>query len=167
MSTVVETLIFDTHGDYLTRIDPLWRNVTWRLNNTGQARFILPYADAECTPVNLAIGNRILARFDNGLPDWGGVIDVPRAQNSTGVTVNCFTADRILSWRQTGQTAEYLNDMPGTIYADLIKVASAAWPTGIARGSIYAGGDWRTETYHYANIYAQIRSLAALSGQDF
>lgn len=163
----VQALIFDRTGRNPIEIDPKWDHVSWRLNKIGEARFFLSYSDPKCTPDNLRFGNRVLIRFDNGLPPFGGVIDVPRQQNPDGVSVNVYEAGRILAWRRTAKTVAFSSAAPGTIFQTLIDQANAIWPTGIVPGALYTGGTPRTETYHLDEILQQVLQLQRLTGHDW
>jgi hypothetical protein len=164
---MIQTLLFDRSGKNPVEVEPSWDNITWRLNKTGEAKFTLPYSDPKCTPDNLRYGNRVLIRFDNGLPSFGGVIDVPRRHSQDGVTVSIYDASRILSWRLSQKTATFTSEDPGTIFQSLIEDMNATFQTGIAVGGVYTGGAVRTETYHYAKLLDEIFSLQRLSGNDW
>jgi len=163
---IAQTLIFNRAGLKAVEIKPRWESIAWRLGQVGEGKFFLPYSDPQCTPDNLAFGNRVLVQFDSGLPAFGGVIDVPRRPVADGITIGVFEAARILSWRETLETAEY-NAVPGTIFRDLIEQANITWPTGIVAGAIYTGGTAREETFHYQEILGIILNLARLSGHEW
>jgi hypothetical protein len=167
VSNAAEVLIFNRSGSSPLEVRPQIEAVAWRLNRTGQTRMYLPYSDPECTPDNLALGNRVLIQFENGLRAFGGVIDVPRRRTSTGVNFTVYTGDRILGWRRTQKTAAYTSVAPGVIFRSLINSANLAWDTGIALGSVYAGGTARSETYHLAGVLDALWELARLSGEEF
>lgn len=164
---VIRTLIFDRRGAQLDEIEPTWSYVTWRLNRVNRAEFFLPYTDSKCTSTNLELGNRVLLTFDNGLPSWGGVVDVPRRRRADGISVFLYGGAQILSWRRTPKTQSFASVIPGEIFRSLIETANATWATGIEPGQIYPAGTPRTETYHYANILDAVVSLQKLSGEDW
>jgi hypothetical protein len=163
---VVATL-FDRRGARLAEIEPAWDLVSWRLNGVGMARFSLPYSDPKCTPDNLQFGNRLLVEFSNGLPDWGGVIDVPRRRDAYGVTITAYTGEQLLNWRVTAKGRYFAAQMPGAIFESLITEENATWPTGVTVGSVYSGGTARTIEYHRHDLLARIQDLARLTGHDF
>lgn len=167
MSNAVQTLIFDRAGFHPVDIQPQWEYVTWRLNDIGVAKFSLPYEDENCTLDVMRPGNRILVRFENGLPDFGGVLDFPRRRTSTGVQVTAYSAEHLLTWRETARDKSFTSTPPGTIFQTLLEEADSIRSTGIAIGGIYAGGTARTEAYHYHQLWEVIPELQRLSGEDF
>ena len=167
MSSAIETLLFSRSGTNPVEISPQIERVAWQLNRTGQAKLFMSYADPLCTPDHLRLGNRVLMRFENGLPPFGGVIDLPRQRRANGIAFTVYTGDRILSWRRTAKTTAFSSTAPGTIYQTLIENANAKSGTGIAIGSIYTGGTARSETYHLDNVLDVILQLQRLSGEEF
>lgn len=167
MSNEIEVLVFDNAGIDPVQIEPDILSVEWLLNKTGRAQCYMSYSDDKCTPDNLAFGNRILFRFENGLPPLGGVIDIPRTRMSTGVTFNVYGGSRILEWRHTPSTRAFSSTVPGTIFQTLIEEETAQWDSGFVIGSIYTDGTARNETYHYDNVLEIIQQLAKDSGEDF
>jgi len=167
VSSAVETLLFSRSGTSPVEISPQIERVTWPLNQTGQAKMYMPYTDPLCTPDHLRLGNRVYMRFENGLPPFGGVIDLPRQRRTNGIAFTVYTGDRILSWRRTAKTVSFTSTAPGTIYQTLIENANANYGTGIAIGSIYTGGTARTETYHLQNVLDVVLQLQRLSGGEF
>lgn len=163
----IEALIFARTGALLARIEPAWESVVWRLNGVGLAKFSLAYTDAACTPDVLKPGNRLLVRYDNGLPDWGGVLDLPRRRTAGGVGVTAYSAEYLLSLRRTAKGRYFSSQEPGLIYKALIEEANAVWPTGITPDYVYAGGEGRSPEYHYHDLLARIQDLQALSGYDW
>jgi hypothetical protein len=167
VSSAVQTLLFSRSGTNPVEISPQIESVAWRLNQTGQAKLYLSYTDPLCTPDNLRLGKRVLMNFENGLPPFGGVIDVPRQRRANGVAFTVYTGDRILSWRRTAKTRAFTSTAPGIIYQTLIEDENAESGTGIAIGSIYTGGTARSETYHLHNVLDVILQLQRLSGEEF
>ena len=166
MSSTVQTLIFDRAGFHPVDIVPQWDYVSWRFNEIGVAKFSLPYEDENCTTDVLRPGNRILARFESGLTPFGGVLDFPRRRTSTGVQMTAYSAEHLLTWRETATTKAFTSTAPGTIYQTLLEEADSISATGISIGSIYTGGTVRTETYHYHQLWDAISQLQRLSGED-
>ena len=163
----VQVLVFTKAGVLLAELEPELQSVNWRLNNVGMARFSLAWEDPKCTKTNLAFGNRLLIRFGNGLPDWGGVIDPPRKREPNYVEVTCYTGERLLDWRVTAQNRRFDRAPAGTIARSLLEEENGERPTGIDVGSIYSGGELRTLEYHYHDLLERLQDLARLSGEDF
>jgi len=167
MNDAVCCSIFNQRSQRLAEIEPTWEFVNWRLNRTGMARFSLPYSDPKNTPDLLAYGNRVLIKFGNGLPDWGGVIDVPRRRDRNGVRVTAYTGEKLLDWRVTAKSRSFSQQQPGYVAQTLIEEENAIWPTGVLPGTIYLGGTVRTLEYHYHDLLQRILDLQRLTGNDF
>jgi hypothetical protein len=167
MSSAVQCLVFDRDGGLLAEIEPDIEYAYWRLNNVGRARFNMPYSDSKCTPDNLRAGNRLLLQFENGLPDWGGVIDLPRRRTSTGIVATAYTGEWLLGWRYTSKGRYFSDQEPGYIFSTLISEENAEYPTGIIPYGYYAGGTERTIEYHYHQLLKRCQKLAKLTGNDF
>jgi hypothetical protein len=160
-------LLFDRSGGILAEIEPDLESVAWRLNNVGRARFAMAWDDPKCTRDNLRFGNRALIQFDNGLPDWGGVIDTPRKRRHGLITVTAYTGERLLDWRVTARSRYFTAALPGTIFETLIGEENDEWQTGVTVGSAYGAGTPRTIEVHYHDLLQRIRDLARLTGHDF
>jgi len=167
MSNEIEAILFDRAGLNPQTVVPTVDSVTWRHNNTGVAKLFLPYSDPLCTPERLALGNRFMVRFASGLPDFGGVIDVPRVPTETGVQFSVYTGDRILDWRQTAKQETYMNVPPGEIAQGLVRYTNRIKVTGIDLGSIVMSVNRRTETYNLANILDALQRLARQSAEEY
>jgi len=167
MPTAVQTRIFNRYGRESAEIDAGLQSISWRLNDYGQSRFSMPWADAKCTKAMLRPGNRVLHEFSTGLPAWAGTIDVPRGRTFGTTDVTAYTGEKLLDSRYTIINAVYDAIRPGAIFQDLIMQVNAIHATSITLGEIYAGGSARDEEYHYHNLYDAIVDLARLSGHDF
>lgn len=164
----VRSLIFNRQGRGPTEVDIQWEYVAWRLNQVGRARGLLPFADPNCTQDVLQLGNLILVQFENGLPDFGGVIDVPRGRRwGAGITINAYSAEQLLTWRRTAKIRTFSATAPGTIFQTLLTEEATDWPMGIEIGNIYTGGSARDETYHYHGLFDVVSNLQRLSGEDW
>ncbi len=163
----IRMTIFGRTGGRLADIRPRLDSVTWKLNDEGRAHFFLPYTDSKCTELNLRPGNYVLMEFENGLPDWAGVIDYPRDRDSEGVTVSAFTGDRLLGWRVSGADDHFEAMAAGAIFRQAIRTANATQTLNMAENDMYTGGDAITQRWHYYNVLRRVRELARLSYQDF
>lgn len=166
LRTGVRALLYDETGAPVAELSPQIESVVWRLAGPGSAQFRLAYRDSACVKSWLLPGRRVLFQFENGLPDWGGVIEFPLKQDSSGVVISAFTAEKILEQRRTAKTAIFTNQTPGAICKVMIETANALTPTGIVIGEFYAGGSQVTLEYHLQNVYEQIKELIRLSGND-
>lgn len=167
MSNVVQALIFDRYGREPTLVEPAFNYIAWRHNRTGQAVLALPYTDPNCNKTLLRYGNRVLIQMGNGLPNFGGVVDVPMQRTDTGISFTVYTGDRILSWRRSAKIRSFTSTSPGTIFETLLDDANAQSPTGISAVSVSAAGEPRTQEYNYAPLGAAIEELLRYSGEEF
>jgi len=149
----VRCLVGDTTGRLLAELEVDIGPVSWRLNAIGRAEFTIAQSDAKATEDYLGFGNRVLFQFENGLPDWGGMIDVPRTWNADGtITCTAYSGEYILGTRRTGKTKEFTGSTPGTIFQTLLADANGVEDTGIAAGTIWTGGSAFAVTYHYDDL---------------
>lgn len=165
--SAVRCLLFDRGGILLAELEPEWESVSWRLNNAGMAKLALPYGDPKCTKDNLKPGNRLLVQFDDGLPDWGGVIDLPRTRRSTGIQVTAYSGEWLLGLRRTAKGRYFDAAQPGYVFQSLIGEENAEWATGVEVGEVYLGGTARTLEYHYHDLLRRVQDLVRLTGNDF
>ena len=77
MSDFVRCLVGDVSGRIIGELSPEIGPISWRLNEVGRAEFSVARTDDKATEDTLGFGNRIAFQFENGLPDWAGVIDPP------------------------------------------------------------------------------------------
>ena len=162
-----QVLICNQFGVAKAEIHPAIEFVSWRLNNVGRAKMSLPWTDAKCTKDNLQYGNRLVIQWDNGLPDWGGVIDTPRSRTQGITRFTAYSAERLLDWRVTAKAREFSAKTPGYIAKTLLSDENAERSTGIDEGTIAETGTERSINYHYHDLLRQYRELARLTGEDF
>ena len=129
--------------------------VAWKLNAYGQARFTLATADATAQEDLLQFGNRIVIQFENGLPDWGGVIDTPRKWKSGTIEVVAYSAEYLLGWRVTSRGRYFQSRPAGAIFKALL---TEARPIGISLGNVWMGGTLHSPEYHYRELYDIVKN---------
>ncbi len=159
----IQLLLCNRNGWQIAEADVDLKSVSWRLGQTGQAKFSLSYNNPAALTDNLLPGNRVLLQFQNGLPDWGGVIDLPRSRDGYTISLTAYEGDYLLGWRATDMMSEHV-DAPGAIVASLLSTANSASPTGITMGDQFTGGS-QTRAYHYDALLASVRDLSA--GYDY
>lgn len=164
---LAQVLVFNKFHRALQEITPDVEMASWRLNNVGMAKIWLPWSDANCTPDILKPGNRLLLRFDDGLPAWGGVMDVPLMIRNGRTGITAYTAERVLDWRVTAKGRYFDTQDPGYIFETLLSEESAEFPLRISIGDIYSGGTDRTLEYHYHDLLRRVQDLCRLTGMDF
>jgi len=164
---LAQVLVFNKFHRAIAEIQPEVEMASWRLNNVGQAKIWLPWSDPKCTTDIVKPGNRLVLQFDDGLPDWGGVMDVPLSVQSGRTGITAYTAERILDWRVTAKGRYFDTQTPGYIFQTLLTEESNEYPLRIGIGSIYTGGTDRTLEYHYHDLLRRVQDLARLTGEDF
>ena len=145
---LVLALIGDRNGRIIGELQPDVAGVAWKLNNYGQARMAL--ARSEADENLLRFGNRILLQFDNGLPDWGGVIDTPRDWGDGQVEVVAYSGEYLLKWRITDRGRYFSGATAGAIFQAVIQEAR---PFGVDLGDIWMGGVGHSPEYHYETLF--------------
>ncbi len=141
-------------GNPLTEIKAEINYCTWRISKTGKCEFSISSGDSKATDGNLRFGNKVLMQFENGLPAWGGVIDVPRSWNDGKIFLTAYTGDRIFQYRTTDKYRAFTGYTVGNIYSTLITEANDIDNTGVIVGNINDDGIAHGPVYHYKNLLA-------------
>ncbi len=139
-------------GYTIAELTPQIERVSWRVNKVGKATFSMAISDSKVTSTNLNYGNRVYIDFDNGLPAWGGIIDVPRTWKNGLVICTAFSGMQLFKYRITGKTRIFDSFPAGVIYQSLVQEANDAEDMGIQIGSIWQGGGGKSQEYHYQNL---------------
>jgi len=136
----------------IAEISPEIEYISWRLNKVGRAKFSLSTSDTKAIEENLRFGNRILFEFDNGLPNWCGVIDPPRDWDQGLIKCMAFSAEHIFSFRSTDKGRYFSGQTVGAIFKKLIQEANDVSQMGITVGTVWEGGDVHSPEYHYKSL---------------
>lgn len=153
----VRVLVGDLSGTILAEIEPDLGALSWRLNEVGTFSFTIARNDSKATAEILRFGNRVLVEFDNGLPNWGGVIDPPRDWRDNRITVNCYSGEYLLGLRTTDKGRYFSGQDVGYIFSALINEANAVRATGVTVGSVWGGGPSHYPEYHYKSLLEIVR----------
>lgn len=164
---VVSALVGDMSGAVLDRIDASFQNISWVLNGVGQATATVPYRNIAQYAALLQFGNTILLQFDNGLPDWGGIIDTPRAWPGGTINFTAYGAERLLALRQTGPNDVFRGVSAGQIFRQLLEGANSAAPTGLTIESVWLGGEVFSPDYHYNDLATVAKELTETGGEFY
>lgn len=148
-----EVFIFDRAGNLIEQVVPELQPVSWKLNKYGKAIFRLGKEDVKLVQSTFTFGNRVLIRFANGLPIWGGVLETPRVWSRHHVEFTAYSAEYLLTQRVTGKTSSYVSATAGDIFRGLITEADKVADLDIFFGDIWNGGQLHTVSYHYNNVY--------------
>jgi len=164
-------LVGDLTGRILTELELDVGPVAWRLNKETRVKFQIARSDPKAIEDYLRFGNRILVQFENGLPDWGGIIDPPRKWSKDGSSIEftAYSGEQLLKQRQTGKARSFSSATVGYIYQSLIEDANVVADTGISIGDVWGGGDTHSPMYHFDKVLEKIqqRLTDRLSSADF
>lgn len=169
MVNFVRVTLADRAGNVRDELRVLPDEVVWRLNDVGRVRFTLPWNHAFVQAGWLEPGNIILLQFENGLPLWGGVIDLPQRWDGLTVEVTAYSGEYLLGFRYTDKGRYFDGASPGAIFTALIDEGNAVEPVGVVPGSVYMGGGGHSPDYHLGQVLKLIKDsvVGRLSGYDF
>ncbi len=148
----INVLIADVNNRILGEMACLVHKVPWILNGIGEAKFSIARSDPLATEEFLRFGNRMLLQFDNGLPNWGGVIDTPRDWPEGAIEFTAYGAEKLLFFRKTPRKQRFYQATVGAIYTALIQAANAIFPTGVRVGKVWYGGELHSPEYNLAGL---------------
>jgi hypothetical protein len=153
----------------IAEISPDIEYISWRLNKVGRAKFTLAKTDSKATERILRFGNRILFEFDNGLPNWVGVIEPPRNWKGSEIKCMAFSGEHIFSFRTTDKGRYFSGQTVGAIYKKLITEANDVSSMGITVGDVYEGGGVHSPSYHFKSLLDIFQNSLTknLSNYDF
>lgn len=161
-------IVGDAAGVILGEINMFVEQIVWRSNDVGQAVGNLPLVDVDRYQSLLRFGNTILFQFDNGLPDWGGVIDTPRSWQPGTFQINAYSGEHLLRMRVTGKNEIYRQYTAGDLFRSTILEANARAFTGLEVAVPWYGGDTHDADYHYRPLLEVAQELVEdLSSADF
>ena len=150
-------LVGDVSGTLLAELEPEVKGVSWRRNDVGKVLFEVARKNAKAREEILRFGNRVLIEFDNGLPNWAGMMDPPMEWSGGVIKCTAYSAEYILGTRQTDQGRYFTDASVGYIFSHLIEEANAVESMGIELGSVYEGGSGHYPEYHFDNLLGIIR----------
>lgn len=145
-------VVGDKSGTTLTELSPDIGSIPWRLNKVGKVKFSLAVTDPKAIQDNLRLGNRVLIEFDNGLPNWGGVIEPPRKWDGSNIVCRAYSAASLFNYRITDKGRYFSGASAGTIFQSLIQETNAVEDTGVVIGNIYTGGSGHGPSYHFKGL---------------
>ena len=149
----IRFLVADISGRVLTEINPAVHRVSWRWNGMGAIAFTMARTDPKLISEYFVEGNRVLLSFDNGLPEWGGVLTGARDWSGSGVTFEAYSGEWIMAWRRTPRSRYFVNTQVGAILSSLVQEANVVYPTGLRLGSIWQGGQAHSPDYHFKSLF--------------
>lgn len=165
----MQVVVGDRSGYLLCELEVEVGSVGWVLNEVGSAKLRIARGAAKATEENLRYGNRLCMRWDNGLPNWVGVVDPPRDWQAGLITVTGYSAEYLLGMRMTDRGRYFTDAAVGEIYERLVSEANDVSSLGISLGSIFKGGIGHYPDYHIKNLLGIVREslCGSLSTYEF
>jgi len=124
-------------------------DVVWRLNQSGSATLRVKRGSAAFALETLDPGARVYVEFDNGLPAWGGVLDLPRAWLPGMVEIKAYTIERLLAFQMTAKTRGFYGEVAGSIFSQILAEADRRALIGLTMGTVWMGGAVHYPRYHF------------------
>ncbi len=146
-------LIGDLYGRVMAETQAQVDPILWVLNGIDSTAITVSTTDDIATDDRLRGGNRILMQFDNGLPDWGGVLTMPRVWEGGTVKTSCQGIEHMLKYRVTRKRDGFYNQSAGAIFRELLQRQEAIDPLGITFGEIWTGGHPHWPRYHHKSLW--------------
>ena len=163
---MVRVVVANRFGTAIAELPARVISVAWVLNGIGKATIECSAAEPLVTPDTIRPSNRVYLEFDNGLPPWGGVLDLPRVWSGGKVTLPAYTIEHLLRFRLTRRTAAFNGAPVGAAFARLLRDMEAAQPEGVTVGAVWHGGARHYLRYHYKPLWEVFKKLRALEGCD-
>jgi len=158
----IQILLGDLDGKVLAELTADVGPVSWQLNKPGKMKLTLP------KPIPFKIGYRILVRFDNGLPDWGGTVELPWTETPGTIEATCLGIENALLYRRTRKNRNFYSAPVGAIFQALILEAQTYQSLGINLGHVWNGGGAHSPRYHFKPVLDVLqKSICAMEACDF
>lgn len=139
---------------------------SWVIGGEGRATMTLASRKTEyVNDLVLRSGNWLLVENDT-LPEWVGVIDLPREWSARQVTVNAFSPERVFAQR-IGPLEETVKGPAGALFADLIKRVNKTELTLIRPGNIWTGGPVQENILHPYLLSQALSTIQKLSLEEY
>ena len=149
----MKAIIGNKFGQKLGEIEANFDTFTTILNGIGRTNMTVSRNSTDFLPSLLQIGNTIYVELDNGLPPWGGVLDLPYVWGYSGVKIACYEITKRLQTRVTDKTASFYELSAGTIFRLVLTREENQSPMGITMGSIWEGGDPHYPIFHHTSLW--------------
>lgn len=110
-------------GDFIGRLTGEVGPVSWRIDGYGRLTMAMPPVTAASRRELIEYGNQVMVTWDNGLPPWIGVIDVPRENAPGRTTLNFYSMEYTLGWMLTRRYDVYRDEPPDHVLTRLIQLS--------------------------------------------
>jgi len=156
--------IFSRDGKQLTEFNHSVAR-SWAIGAEGVAGCELPTGKAYSAEEFIEYGNWLLVE-NSLLPDWVGVIDVPREWSANTVSIYAYTAEHVLTWN-SGLEEEKMSTSAGGIFERIIEIVNDNEQTIVAPGHIWRGGQHREETLNPNTLDVDLQRIYERSGEEY
>lgn len=154
----------DRDGRLIGQLFGMLEPVVWRADGYGTATLIIPAETVTDYPYLFNPGNRVRVDFENGLPAWGGVMDVPAETDGRTVRLQLYEAAYTLSWALSGRSMHFGGEDGARVTA--VQVADQIMSYSrhfTAPHVIYDDtGEAVTVSFAYENILSALSRLRSL-----
>jgi hypothetical protein len=157
--------VANARGQVIGEMAGMLEAVSWTTDGYGMATLVLPLSAALTYGPLLEFGNRVVIEFSNGLPPWGGVIDVPRETTLGQLRVQMYEAAYTFNWRLTQRNALYLESdarPAAAVLVDLVRWAGL--DVAIYEAAGQGDGAAVEVEFHYETLSAAADKLRGLDG---
>lgn len=103
--------VTDENGEFIGRLSGAPGPVSWRADTYGQMPLDMSPVTAAERRELVEYGNRVVVRFDNGLPPWLGVLDPPRDDLPGRAGLTLYGLEYALGWELTGRYDAYSSEL--------------------------------------------------------
>lgn len=103
--------VTDENGEFIGRLTADVGPVSWRVDSYGHAALDMVPATAAARRELIEFGNRVVIRWENGLPPWLGVIDPPLEHAPGRTAVNVYGLAYALGWELTERYDAYAAEL--------------------------------------------------------
>lgn len=145
-------MVANRSGRILAELEANIGSISWRLNKVGRVEFEISAKDPKATETNFRYGNRILFEFENGLPNWGGVIEPPRTWDRGIIKVTALSGEHLFKHRTTDKGRYFASASVGDIFRAVIDEANAIESMGVVLGRVWDSGNLHSPEYHYKDL---------------
>ena len=149
----MKAIIGDRFGKVLGEITPYFDTFSTILNGIGRTKMSISRNSVDFRSELLSKGNTIYVEFDNGIPAWGGTLDLPYLWGIGGVDINCYEITQRFKSRVTDKNASFYGRKAGTIFRLVLTREENQSPIGLTMGSIWEGGDEHYPVYHHTSLW--------------
>lgn len=146
----IQMLIADFAGRVLTDFQPHINSVAWIENNVSVCKIRIARTDPKLQEIYIRDNNKVYFRFDNGLPDWGGVIRGPVNWTPYWGELTVYSGEHILFQRRCPQYIRFRGARVGAMLTQLVDYVAGIDPAGwVKLGKVWGGGGEHSPTYRW------------------